>query len=68
MKKVPPEKGTRFIPAREGTSGSRLDAQEMLLRSFGITCKTDNGDCQILKLSVTAEGDVIHDRSSDETN
>ena len=40
----------------------------MLLRLFGITGKTDKGDRQILKLSVTAEGDVIHDRNSDEAN
>lgn len=68
MKKVPPEEGTRFIAAREGTSGSTLEVQEMLLRSFGITGKTDTGDRQILKLSVTAEGDVTHNRSSVEAN
>lgn len=68
MKKVPAEEKTRFSPAGEGALVLDLIAEETLPRSFGITGKTDKGDRQILKLSVTAGDDVIHNRSSDEAN
>ena len=68
MKKVTAEGEAMFIPSGEGSFVLEPIAQEMSPRLFGITGKTDKGYRQILKLSVTAESDVIHDRSSDEAN